>query len=274
MKSLTLLATVALAMLCFGCMDYEQTLTINKDGSGTVTMRYAIDKSYLQQMQAMTADAQEMAGDEGEQIGTIDQAFDKQNITAQLTANNWGIALTDYSMSETDKAQVWSMSYSFSDVNKLWQVYALLDTEDETDTAGEAPPGQIYSKQPDGTWLYEFPLNGNEAGSETAEMIDEESTTGTEESSEDADDFTEMTPEQMKEMGMSDSLINEMQKMQTTMRSMAESMSKHKLRFTTTFPGTIVESNAGTVKGHTAAWEIPLTDLNKDSLILRAVIKP
>ncbi|RME31286.1 MAG: hypothetical protein D6800_00905, partial [Candidatus Zixiibacteriota bacterium] len=262
MKTRWLVIILALAMLCVGCLDYEQTLTINKDGSGTITMRYAIDKAYLQQMEAMTAGLQESMGEQTEPVGSFEQTFDKENIKAQLAANQWGIALTDYTVSETDEARVWTMSFSFKDINNLWQVYGLIGSEEGDDTTGEMP-APMYRKQADGTWLYEVPLNDAASTEETAGMTEEEATEPSESSEEAADDFAKMSPEEMKEMGMSDSMIQAMQQLQEMANSMVKQMAKHKIRFVTTFPGKIVESNATKVEGNTATWEFPLTQLEK-----------
>ena len=48
MKLFAAIAVLTAAVFFTGCLDYEQTMVINKDGSGTIKMHYAIDKSCLE----------------------------------------------------------------------------------------------------------------------------------------------------------------------------------------------------------------------------------
>jgi hypothetical protein len=43
--------------------------------------------------------------------------------------------------------------------------------------------------------------------------------------------------------------------------SIAQVMDQHKMRFSITFPGKIIETNATTIDGNTAIWEYTLKEL-------------
>lgn len=55
MKKITCLVCFLLILLAVGCIKYDQVLTLNKDGSGTVTLHYAMSDAILEQMKAMEA---------------------------------------------------------------------------------------------------------------------------------------------------------------------------------------------------------------------------
>jgi hypothetical protein len=53
MKAATRTAMAGLALAAAGCVQVEQSLTINRNGSGTYELRYALAEQTVQQMTAM-----------------------------------------------------------------------------------------------------------------------------------------------------------------------------------------------------------------------------
>jgi hypothetical protein len=102
------LSALGLAMLLIfaGCFDYEETLVLNKDGSGSIQMHYAVDKSYLNQMkdmyEQMAADMPELEipDDPGETM------FNEEHIRQTLAEEQANVTLDHYRISETETSKV------------------------------------------------------------------------------------------------------------------------------------------------------------------------
>ncbi|MFQ5499628.1 MAG: hypothetical protein ACE5FH_08140 [Candidatus Zixiibacteriota bacterium] len=267
-----------------GCIDVEEHLTLNDDGSGKVAMHYAIAKSYFEQMQAMQ---DEMMKDLPEEIkaqmpqgSLVDQMFSKDRINEVLAEEASDIELLKYSRGEANESIVWDIEFSFEDINKLYVVYEALssDESDEEDynqpqdSGKDERPEKLLTRQDDGTLLFvrafddesQAGMGGSEdeytGGGEnySSEEYPSESA-GNDEYQVDADDSAALAMFGTSAEGM---------------QSMAEEMSKKTIRFTVTFPGEIVESNATSVDGNTATWEYKLTEMNDNMPTQRAVIKP
>lgn len=63
MKRLILLPALLLVFLMQGCVNYNEWLTLNKDGSGTMKMRVAIDEDLRAQMKATMEQFSSSLGD-------------------------------------------------------------------------------------------------------------------------------------------------------------------------------------------------------------------
>ena len=278
MKLFAAIAVLTAAVFFTGCLDYEQTMVINKDGSGTIKMHYAIDKSFLEMSRSAIQEFAETT--EGtHKPATFDAMLEKQSVESKLAESKLGIKLIEYAVSETDESQIWDLTFSFRDINNFWGVYTIFaddefdDGEDYDSSQFEDEiPDPIYSKQSDGSWLFRQSLSG------FSDDDEEEDDAGYPDDFDYSDesgemDFPEMTLEQieqMKQMGMTDSMIQAMQ----TMQKMASKMKDNRIRFKVTLPGKIIESNAHSIEGNTAIWDFGLAEMSSDSLVLRAVVKP
>lgn len=289
MKVRVVLAGVVFALLAAGCLDYEETLVINKDGSGTVKMRYGLAMEYIKQMEAMSGAVAEMMAGMGDTTGgeeagidDIGQMFDREAIDAQLTQHpDYGLQLLEYDVKETDDARVWTITFAFRDINRLYGLYDILYPEDEGEAveAGKGPDDMpaVFTEQPDGTWLFLRDLDEGDEAEDSEEMADYPMTYPEDEAEqggmESETDFDDINPEELKALGMSDSMIQAMQAMQKMAQTMTEQAASKTIVFRVQFPGDIVESNATRVEGNTAIWEYSLEDFDKGKTVQRATIR-
>lgn len=259
-------------MLVSGCFDYEEKLVINSDGSGQMTVHYAMDKEYLEQMEQMRLELVELLGDEDTAGGALTDMWSEKLIRKALEEQGQGASLLAYEESESETARMWDMTFSFDDINRLHVVMDALyeDPADELDEDTAAAddsdemPELIFVQQDDGTWLFTRPM-GDDENDIAEEFYDEEDAAYddgydgdyAEEDSEDAS-FKE------------DSLSAAADEMTEELTAMFEG---HSVKVEVVFPGKVIESNATHVDGNTAVWEYALTELEQVKE-LRAVIAP
>ncbi len=268
-KCFGLLAVVML-LLASGCIDYDEVMVINADGSGTVSMHYAMNKAYFEQLDAMMQDLSPEEGEVG--TGSPSDMFSKQDIEEALAGNDQGIELKSFKYTETDSLYVWDMEFSFQDVNKLDSLSAALSSSE-----GEFLPSeegkQTFDKQEDGTWLFTRSLSSDE-GQDVGEFQNPE---------EDGDNPSEFDDQESQEESEGGQESNEfedgmqefadaMQGLGDEMQWMAEAMKNHKIRFTVVFPRKVIESNATTIDGDTATWEYTLEKMAEAPPQLRALV--
>jgi len=243
------------ALLIFaGCMDYDETLNLKKDGSGTVNVRYAIDKAYLDQIKMISELMSQDTGKDSAEVSIEDLMFSKSDIENDPALIDAGIKLESYDVSEDEISRIWQMGFSFTDINKIDALADALSSGEE-EFAPPIEPGEIFFDRGDGTWEYSQPFmepdeEYEDEGAEYPEMLDEEM--GDE--SYDAD--TDME-------GMGSDMTREMEKR----------VENRRVKITINFPGEIVETNATSTAGNTAVWEYKITELNQAPERLTAIIK-
>ena len=275
----TTLSVLGLLILLIvtGCFDYEETLVFNKDGSGSMQMHYAVDKSYLNQLKTMY---EQMAASMPELEIPDDPSetmFNEDHIRQTLAEEQSSVTLDHYRISETETSKVWDMKFSFGDINDLEVLDKALSPPDEyseQEEQAQEDEEPFLVEQPDGTLLYSRSVSDDEEyeGSGGDDYYSDEEYGNYDEgydagSEDEYDDESEPSPLEVDmEQGL-DQLTGEMEKM-------AEGMEDHKIRFVITFPGEIIESNADEVNGNTAVWEYNLGDLQGQVPDQRAVIKP
>jgi hypothetical protein len=274
-NALTLICLAGL-LLFAGCFDSEETLVINADLSGTAQMKFAVEKSYLDQMKTMYEEMAKMMPDAEIPSDPKDMMFNKVELEQALAGDDAGVELVSYETSESEDSHIWDMRFSFEDVNRLDAVYSALSPDDDDDEFQTDREGDnenenhqpLMTKQADGTWLFYRPF-------EDASIEEEYSGEGEEYYPEDEEEYSDDDYDDGDEP--SDPLASEMMEgldqLTGDIKSMAEGMKRHKMVFVVTFPGEIVESNATSVDGRTATWEYTLDQLDKDSPVQRAVIR-
>lgn len=270
-KQIIFLMAVSLLLIA-GCFDYEQIMVLNKDGSGTVNVHYAVEKVYLEQIKQMSKAIAEQSGESNQPIDPAETMFSKSEIEETLKARNAGIKMLAYETSETDDSRVWDMEFSFDDANKLDALFDALSPDDE-EYAPPADVGAIYTRQPDGTWLFSQPfIDKDIEGEEMDEYGYEDSEDYYNEDYEEeyADEYNEDDINDLDLKGAAEAIENWSEEMQNLVQSMAN----HKIRVTVEFPGEIVESNATSTKGNSAMWEYSIEQMQDAPEKLRAVIKP
>ena len=104
MQKRILIALLAAVALGFGCIDYAEKLELNKNGSGRVSMRMAIDDENYQMMKEM---AESFGETESGPMGDVDES----GIRAVLKERNSKAKLEKYSESMNGSDRVWEMVY-------------------------------------------------------------------------------------------------------------------------------------------------------------------
>jgi len=301
MKNFTIVTLIIALITLTGCFDYDENLVINKDGSGTIEMHYAFEEAYLKQMEEMSRQMTQQMGLPPEEAGaSSSKMFDKTEIEKALGAEESGIVMTSYEESVTDSVRHYKLNFSFKDINKLYYLYTAVYPDDEEEYPNEGYPGEEYAGQEspdetdevpptmfavqdDGTWLFQREMGDEQMNEEEggpsgmsqeeteAYYSDDESESG----SDDEVDFSALSG-MMDQEGMEEALGGlgaEMQGLGEQMQNMAAQMGKHHIRFTVSFPGSVVESNATSFDGNTAVWDLKLDQLQQGLSSMRAVIK-
>ena len=81
----TILFTAILATATLGgCINYEEEITLNEDGSGTLTMHYSIEESMVEMMEGMTEGMEEMEG--MEMTAEMPFALDEAGVKEQFSS--------------------------------------------------------------------------------------------------------------------------------------------------------------------------------------------
>lgn len=261
---------LALATLLFaGCIDYEEHLTFNSDGSGTIYMKYAVDRVYLDQMMEMYKGMAQTMPDMEIPESPTETMFKREEIEAGLAREDGRIKLIKYEISEDDKAYKWDMEFSFTDSDDLGLLYAALSPEDQMPEE-EQPTDDVrwLTEQDDGTLLFVRDLNGDEEFTEENEGSDGYEDYYNDEYADDSED------EDDGDSPFDQSMDEGVEQLTDAVEQMAEGMANHIIVFKVTFPGTVIESNATSVDGNTATWKYKLGEFQTAPPAQRAVIKP
>jgi hypothetical protein len=269
-----LLAILAGCVLVFaGCIDYQETITLNDDGSGTIAIRYAMDKEFLAQTEQFADSTSE---DESE-------IPSEEEIRESIKSTKTSVELISYKESEDEKWKIWEMEFSFdrlSDFDRLG-----MELSEEGYTEGSSEPQRKYEKQPDGTWLFSYKMGSAGFGSDGSEddmMMPSDSAYAeamrqmqeSMEEYEGDDEYTESDYEYDEESEMPDTAMDfddAMEQFAAGMQQMMAGASEAKIKMTVNFPGKVTESNATKVEGNTAVWEAGLMDAPES---MTATIKP
>ncbi|MFQ5606741.1 MAG: hypothetical protein ACE5GA_02250 [Candidatus Zixiibacteriota bacterium] len=274
MKNLWAGLMVVSLLALAGCIDYEEKLVINKDGSGTIELSYAIDKSYMNQMQESSAQMAEAMGEEASEADeSAPSMFDSSKIDEALKMGYTGMTMLSYESVETDSTVRFKMKYSFEDVNKLYYLYDAIYPDEPGDTTSESAPSEIFTAGANGAWVFDRPLTDGDESDESHEYTGEDDDAGEESGM--AEGFAEMS-EYLKGAeleGMDkEAMAEAMKGMEAQMRGMEKRMEKHMIKFTVVFPGSVKESNATSVDGNTAVWSFKLNEFSDHRSGLKAVI--
>ncbi len=266
-----LFLTLALlcAMVIAGCIDYDETLELNADGSGTMTTHFSIYKKAFEALAAMGEPVPEDSA-QGESLFPV---IERANIEEKLKNYKGNVQLLDFKQTENDSVLSYDIKYSFKNLQDMLEISENLGKDDVRDEASAEPsstPKITFDKDESGQWQYTRGFQAAEMG----EMIMPTEDSSTQESA--VTSSTEAVDSTAEPMAQA--LDTAMSQMGTMMTSMADMMSQafgdHKVRMTVKFPGTVAESNATSVKGNTAVWEYKFIDMAKAPKQLKATIKP
>jgi len=298
MKKVLTAILIGTVFLISGCIDFQQDITLNKDGSGTISYQMKFDKSYLAQFEDMD-DGSSMSESPDEEVPT------EEEIKATLKKHP-GVKLISYLNEETETETIWQIKFAFESIAAL---HAMDDDLEMASTGNETPSGPTwtYTKQDDGTWLFEQDMEGGgpsasegeESGAYTTDDDDayyaeeDESAAGEEDEYEmpDSAAMAEMMRQMVETAGeysdeyagdeddesaaeYSDStMTGGMEEFAAAMEEMMASLQNMKVKITVTLPGEIIESNATKIDGNTAIWEYAGSEAMEASSILSARVK-
>lgn len=279
MRSAILTVLIGCVLVFAGCIDYQETITLKADGSGTIAIRYAIDKEFIEQTEQY---ADSTAEDESD-------IPSEAEIREGIKRANTSVKLISYKESEDEKWKTWEMEFSFEKLSDFDQLGMELGDEEYAGSGDE--PVRKYEKQPDGTWLFSYDMGSAGFGSGDSEsdyeMADdsafaemmrqmEESADEYEEDEEYTEDegYVDTDDEYADESEIPDSMMNMddmMEEFAAGMQQMMAGAANAKIKMTVNFPGKVTESNATKVEGNTAIWEGGLYDAPES---MTARVKP
>jgi hypothetical protein len=261
MKRILLALFAVAAMLLAGCIDYEETITLNDDGSGTIKFHYGIDKMMMQQMDSLSSSF----GDAGASPGGMDEdIWTKEEIKTALKKKHPGIKLIDYREFEDEDWKIWELEFTFESLAEFEAFSTVMDSVKEE--AKESEADRTYVRQDDGSWLFTHRFHSADDSDMMAPPadfsdFDMQGTTGEskdqpvdESSGEDTEAAIQSDDTTGSEQGL-EKFGDAMTGLSEGMGSMMSSIGKAKVRISVTFPGEIVETNATSTEGKTAIWE-------------------
>jgi uncharacterized lipoprotein YehR (DUF1307 family) len=272
---------LTLALLCAlfiaGCIDYEETLELNADGSGTMAMHVTIYKKYFEAMSAMTGSSSA----DSVQDSAMFKLFTREDMEAKIKEHKSTVKLLNFKEQLTDSTVVYDLKYAFNDLQEMLRISGQMGknemmggpgSESVSEQAGEpnGKPEITFRKEKSGQWQYTRGFAAAEMGEM---MLPAEDSAKPQKANLDTAKSTDSLAEPLTE-----AIDTTMAQMGSVMAGMKEMMEKafadRKMRMTVKFPGTVVTSNATSKSGNTAVWEYKFTDMAKAPKQLEATIKP
>jgi hypothetical protein len=269
------LLPLTLALLCAlfiaGCIDYEETLELNADGSGTMAMHVTVFKKYFEAMTNMMG-----APADSSQDSAMFKLFTREDMEKKIKEHNSTVKLLDFKEQLTDSTVVYDLKYSFKNLPEMLQISGQMGKNEMMEEPGSemaaepTEPKITFSKDKSGQWQY---TRGFEAAEMGEMMMPAEDSTKAESANVDTAKSTDSLGQPLVEAV--DTMMAAMGSMMTGMKDMMmQAFADRKMRMTVKFPGTVATSNATSTTGNTAVWEYKFTDMAKAPKQLQATIKP
>jgi len=266
-----------IAALC-GCLDYEEELALEADGTGTIRMRISMEE---QQALLATMILGETTQYEGEDSSAEAGAgmFARTNIEKSLRLRKSRAQLVSYAFSDEADRWVWDITFSFGHVDDIAQIAAslfptgMIPTEDSSGAVRELPPMVIFADQDSGSWLFTRPLATEQRFGALPEGYDGDYDEYLPDSVSASDYESEVSDGEDTARPQTDSTWDSALVYEETMTDMIAELAQYRIRFSVTFPGEIAESNADSVFGKSAVWVFPMSELVSGMPDLRAVIR-
>lgn len=138
-----------------GCIKMEQDITLNKDGSGSFKLMYAMSEQTINQMKAMA----QMGAEEGVEVESNDDLeFDEEKVRAKFEGyKDQGITLKSAKSETKDGWKYMRIAGDFQDIAKL--------TEAEVMGDGSFS----ISKNAEGNYVISSKMGGEDMGMEDAD---------------------------------------------------------------------------------------------------------
>ena len=279
------LLPLTLALLCAlfiaGCIDYEETLELNADGSGTMAMHLAV---YIKDIEAIDEMMGSSSVDSTQDTATF-TLFTREDLEKKLKERKSTVKLLDFKEQRSESTLVYDFKYSFKDLQEMLEISEQMGKNEMTGGSGSEmmtepdselgsePPGKpeiTFSKDKSGQWQYARKFEA--AGMGEMMPVAEDSSKPENPSLDSAESIDSLVEPLVEGV---DTMMAQMGSMMTGMADMmTKAFANHKMRMTVKFPGTVVESNATSTNGNTAVWEYKFTDMAKAPKQLQATIKP
>lgn len=121
MKKYAGMAIALIAAAACGCIKFDQTITLNKDGSGEAKVVYAMTQQTIDQFKAMEEAGKKMAeGGEGSVSSESPFEFDKAKLEEQFKKyQDLGVTLKSAETTDKDGWKYMTLVMEFKDVSKL-----------------------------------------------------------------------------------------------------------------------------------------------------------
>lgn len=135
MKRILITAVIVFCLMIVGCIKYDQEITLNKDGSGTVALHYAMSQAMVQQMEAMASMASQMGeeakGGKGETKMSMDNlSFEEEKVKGEFSRlKDHGITLQSSRSYDKEGWRHMEVKFHFKDVSKLKHVSYFKDND-------------------------------------------------------------------------------------------------------------------------------------------------
>jgi len=115
------LGIAALVLMLAGCIKLDQTLTLNKDGSGTLDIRYGMAEQTIAQLEAMERMSQQDAKDSGTDVDEGSPFdFDEAEVREKFEQEKpEGVELVSVGSEVVDGWKYMKMRLSFTDLEAL-----------------------------------------------------------------------------------------------------------------------------------------------------------
>lgn len=164
MPTLRWLCVIALAIAVTGCIKVDQTLTLNKDGSGILDIRYGMSEQAIAQLEAMEKMGEAIQESGGEPIDMesdtpFDLDFDEAQVREEFESKQLeGVELVSAESKTADGWRYMALKVSFDNLEALKQTDFFDDSE------------LSLSKDAEGNYVLTQRSTDDEAGSDMDEM--------------------------------------------------------------------------------------------------------
>ncbi len=269
---LALIAAVALS----GCIEYREQVSLNKDGSGTVKIHFALSADYLKQMNELLQMTAKFSGEEAGEIEQPKIIASKSEIEEFLKQSKSDVKLLEYESPDSSSGGAVDVKFSFGSIAGLDIAAASLFPDDnpaeEMGAKEMEEQSASFVKQDDGTWLFtrtvqndsdvvasqagEYDQNGEGALGEAPDNGDMPGMDNEDEAEEAEDDAGNM------DLSVDDFVGSDMEALARDMEKAATDTTNPAIKLTVSFPGKVLKSNASTVDGSTATWSFTLQQLS------------
>jgi hypothetical protein len=111
-KCLILIVPLLMIIFLTGCLQVETTITVNRDGSGTVERIFLMQKEILGMLASMSSMGEEDGGEDFELL-------DRDELNGEAATMGAGVKLVSAEPYETDTFSGYKAVFSFPDINDL-----------------------------------------------------------------------------------------------------------------------------------------------------------